>query len=104
MSVDYIGKNQSDGTCLGYDADDLISFHGATPCDQTAAPTTELTDLTQAGSFTPDYAIQAITNSSPYGFVSAAEGETVVKVVQANKVRIAEIIACLQEKGLMASS
>lgn len=102
MSVDYIGVSPPDGTSLGQAAADKVSLHGVTPVIQSVAVTTALTDLTQAGSFTPDYAIQAITNSTPYGFVNAAEGETVVKVVQANKVNIAEIYAALKAHGIMA--
>lgn len=104
MSVDYIGKNQPDGTCLGYDADDLIAFHGATPCDQSDAPTAELTALTSNGSSSADYAIQALTNSTPYGFKTADEGETVLEVIINLQTIVGEIVDCLQEKGLMASS
>lgn len=102
MAIEYIGRGGSDGVSLAQLTTQKAGMHG-TVAVQSSAPTTELTDLTQAGTFTPDYAIQAITNSSPYGFANAAEGETVVSVVQANKVRIAEIITCLQAHGLMAS-
>ena len=67
-----------------------------------SAATTALTDITQAGTFTPDYAVQAITNSSPFGFVNAAEAETVISVVQNNKTRLAELEAVLQAAGLIA--
>jgi len=68
-----------------------------------AAMTTALTDLSGPGIApgTPDYAIQAITSSSPFGFVTADEAETVISVVQANKVRIAEIEAALVLAGLL---
>ena len=40
-----------------------------------------LTALTHTAPTTPDYAIQALTTTSPYGFVSADEGNTVLKVI-----------------------
>ena len=64
----------------------------------------ELTTLTQAGSFTPDYAIQAITSSSPFGFASAAEGETVLSVVIRNAARIKAIEDVLVAQGLLADA
>ena len=103
-AYDVLGNGNPSGTCIVKDTTEKVAiFGGVTPVVQQSALTTELTDLTQAGTFTPDYAIQAITNSSPYGFANAAEGETVVKVVQANKVRIAEIEAVLEAYGLIAS-
>lgn len=70
--------------------------------DQQSALTTELTDITHTAPGTPDYAIQDLTTTTPYGFVSQDEGNTLLKVVQANKVRIAEIEAALEALGLIA--
>lgn len=74
----------------------------------TNAPATEIVDelttLTQAGTFTPDYAIQAITGSTPYGFASAAEGETVLSVVIRNAARIKAIEDALVGLGLLADA
>ena len=103
-SYDVLGSGNPSGTVAVRDADELFALNGdTTPVAQQSALTTELTDLTQAGSFTPDYAIQAITNSSPYGFVNAAEGETVISVVQNNKERLAEVEAVLEAFGFIAS-
>lgn len=73
--------------------------------DAASAPTAALTNLSGAGIApgTPDYAIQDLTNSSPYGFVTADEGETIISVVQNNKTRLAEVIAALQTVGIMGS-
>jgi len=69
---------------------------------KSTAATTALTNLTHTAPTTPDYAIQDLTGTSPFGFVTKDEGNTVLKIVQANKVRIAEIIAALQRAGVMA--
>jgi hypothetical protein len=36
MAVRYLGTNSPDGTCLGYDDEEKISFYGATPTVQPA--------------------------------------------------------------------
>ena len=102
MSVDYIGVSPPDGTSLGQAAADKVSLHGVTPVIQSVAVTTALTDLTHTAPSTADYAIQALTTTTPYGFVTSDEGNTVLKVVQANKVNIAEIYAALKAHGIMA--
>lgn len=66
-----------------------------------AALTAAETTLTNAGTAS-DYAIQALTNSSPFGFASQAEGETVVEVVLNNQARLNEIEARLQAAGIIA--
>jgi hypothetical protein len=38
-TIDYVGDNGPDGVVIGKAATDLVSFHGATPCDQAAAVT-----------------------------------------------------------------
>jgi len=65
------------------------------------ALTANLTTLTFHAP-TADYAIQALTASSPVGYASADEGETVIKVVANLQVRVAELEAVLQAIGLLA--
>jgi hypothetical protein len=77
-------------------------FENVWAADQQAALTTELTDLTHTAPGTPDYALQDLVQPAGYGFVSKDEGNSVLKVVQANKVRIAEIETALQAIGLLA--
>ena len=67
-----------------------------------AALTTSLTSLTQAGAFTQDYAIQALTNVAPYGFVTADEAETVLSVILNLQVRVNQLEARLQASGQIA--
>jgi len=83
------------------DTTSKLAFYGATAATQPTALTTALTTLTNAGTAS-DYAIQALTNSSPFGFVSQAEGETVVDVVLNNQARINELETKLQALGLIA--
>lgn len=99
-----LSDGNPDGTVLGQDSSDLISFHGADPCDQGAALTAQLTTITHTAPGTPDYAIQNVTNSSPYGFVTADEANTVLSVVKNLQERLAEVEARLEEKGLIAAN
>ena len=75
---------------------------------KSSAPTTALTDLTHTAPGSADYAIQDLVQSDVptagegFGFVTKDEGNSVLKIVQANKVRIAEIITALQRAGVMA--
>lgn len=93
------------GITIGQSASDLVGFHGATPSDQPAALTAQLTTITPADAAgTPDYAIQAITSSTPYGFVNAAECITLLYVVKNLQVRLLEVEAILEEKGLVAAN
>lgn len=105
MAVKYHSDLRSDGQCFGQSAADLIAFHGSTPVAQSAALTAQLTTITPADAAgSPDYAIQAITASSPYGFVNAAEAITLLYVVKNLQERMAEMEAILEAKGLCAAN
>ena len=84
-------------------ADAVATFVPIASAAEAAAATAALTDLTHTAPGTADYAIQDLVQPAGYGFVSKDEGNTVLKVVQANKVNIAEIVAILKASGLMAS-
>ena len=72
---------------------------------QSAALTTQLTTITPADAEgTPDYAIQAITSTSPFGFVSAQEAITLLYVVKNLQVRVAEMEAALEAVGIVAAN
>lgn len=64
----------------------LLWKHSRT-LDSTAAETT----ITHTAPGTADYAIQDLTNSSAYGFVSKDEGNTVLQVVKNLQTRMTEI-------------
>lgn len=98
-------KKTEDGLVVGQSASDKIAFYGADPVDQPAALTAQLTSITIADAAgTPDYAIQAVINSSAYGFASAAELITFLYVVQNLQVRLAQAEARLEELGLVAAN
>ena len=84
------------GVALGFIRIDLGGFAPK----EGAVLTTVETTLTNAGTAS-DWAIQALTSSTPFGFVTAAEGETVVEVVVNNQLRINEIESRLQALGLI---
>ena len=73
MAIKYLSDQNPDGTVLGNDAADLVSFHGATPVNQYAA----ITDVTVTGTYaTDDTPIETAINS---------------------------ILAALREKGIIAT-
>lgn len=96
ITAAYLNK----GTAVSCDFDPLLSFA------QGAALTPGLTALSGAGITpgTPDYAIQALTNLSPFGFVTADEGQTVISVVANLQTRLAEVEARLEAAGIVASN
>ncbi len=89
------------GSIIGTDAAQKLAFYGSTAIVQPIALTSPLTTLTNAGTAS-DFAIQALTSTTPFGFVTQAEGETVVDVVLNNQARINEIETKLQALGLLA--
>ena len=82
MAIKYLTDKQSDGWSVGQDADEKVSFHGATPVDQYAA----IADVDDT----------AATSSTPFGF---SEAQANGLVTQVNL-----ILAALREKGLIASA
>jgi hypothetical protein len=78
-------------------ANELI---GATTANwRGTALTANLTALTHTAPGTPDYAIQALTVTTPYGFVTADEGHTVLKVIANLQTRVAEIESRIKVTG-----
>lgn len=62
-----------------------------------AAMTAQLTTLTPADAEgTPDYAIAAITQTTPYGFASAQEAITVLYVIKNLQERLLEVENALE--------
>lgn len=104
MAEKQLSDGGADGTVLGQSATDLIAFYGATPVDQPAALTAQLTTITHTAPGTPDYAVQNLTVTTPYGFVTADEGNTVLSVVANLQARVAQVEARLEELGLVAAN
>jgi hypothetical protein len=69
---------------------------------QGAALTTQLTTITHTAPGTPDYAVQDLTNSSGYGFVTKDEGNSVLSVIKNLQTRVGELESRLQALGLIA--
>ena len=78
-----------------------IGFFAAAAVAQAAALTTQLTTITHTAPGTPDYAIQNLA-SGGYGFVTADEGNSVLKVVANLQTRVAELETKLKAYGLLA--
>lgn len=98
-----IDQKSSDGEGLkiGKATTNKLGFFNSTPVVQQTALTATETTITNAGTAS-DYAIQALTNSTPYGFVTAAEGETLIEVVLNCQARINELETKLQALGFLA--
>lgn len=71
---------------------------------QGAALTAQLTTLTHTEPGTPDYAIQALTVTTPYGFVTADEGNSVLKAIANLQTRLAEVEARLEALGIVVAN
>ena len=106
LTVEYesVTSGLPDGAQVGKSATEKVGFWGATPVVQGAALTAQLTTLTHTAPGTPDYAIQNLTTSTPYGFVTADEGNSVLKVVANLQTRLAEVEARLETAGFVAAN
>jgi len=61
-----------------------------------AALTAQLTTITHTAP-TEDFAIQDLTQTTPFGFVTADEGNTVLKVIANLQTRVAEMENALED-------
>ena len=78
-----------------------VGFFGTSPTTKPAANTAALTTITSTAPGTPDYAIQDLTQTTPYGFVSKDEGNSVLAVVANLQTRVAQLETKLQALGLL---
>ena len=70
-----------------------------------AALTAQLTTITPADpAGTPDYAIAAVTQTTPFGFSNAAEAITLLYVIKNLQVRVAEMEVVLEAAGLVTGN
>jgi hypothetical protein len=94
------------GYAVGQSSSDLVGFWGATPVDQPASLTAQLTTITMADTAgaSPDYTLGAITTTSAAGFASIQECISFAYVVRNLQVRLAEVEARLEEAGIVASN
>ena len=96
--------NTTTGTQIGTAAAQKLGFFGATPVVQQTEITDELTTLTFTEPSTPDYAIQDLTQTSPFGFVTADEAQSVLKVIANLQARVNELETTLVNLGLLADA
>lgn len=68
------------------------------------ALTAQETTITHTAPGTPDYALQNLTQTSPFGFVTADEGNTVLQVIANLQTRLAEVEAALEAAGIVAAN
>jgi hypothetical protein len=94
---------QLDGAIMGK-AGGTAGFYGTTPVVQGAALTTQLTSITSTAPGTPDFAIQDLTQSTPFGFVTKDEGNSVLAVIANLQARLAQVESRLETVGLIASN
>ena len=80
-------------------ADPLLD--GARFVPEVAANTAALTGITASAPGTPDYAIQDLVDTSPFGFVTADEGQTVLSVIANLQTRVSELESKLATYGLL---
>ncbi len=73
----------------------LAKINPANPTQLTAA----LTDITHTDPGTPDYAIQDLTSTGGYGFVTKDEGNTALKVIANLQERVAALEAIVVAMG-----
>ena len=102
MAVKQLSDGGPDGTRLGQSSTDLVGLYGATPVAKGAALTAQLTSITHTAPGTPDYAIQNLTTTTPYGFVTADEGNTVLSVILNLQTRVSELETRLKNFGVIA--
>lgn len=81
-----------------------LGFWNQSPTTQPTALTAQVTSITHTAPGTPDYAIQDLTQTTPFGFVTKDEGNTVLKVVLNLQTRVQELETKLESTGLIASN
>ena len=94
---------QLNGAIMGK-AGGTAGFYGTTPVVQGAALTTQLTSITSTAPGTADFAIQDLTQSTPFGFVTKDEGNSVLAVIANLQARLAQVEARLETVGLIAAN
>ena len=67
-----------------------------------AGLTAQLTTITSTAPGTPDYAIQDLTSTTPFGFVTKDEGNSVLSVIANLQTRVAQLESRLQALALIS--
>ena len=77
-------------------------FFGANPTTKPAANTAALTTITSTAPSTQDFAIQDLTQTTPFGFVTKDEGNSVLSVIANLQARVTQLETKLQTLGLLS--
>ena len=80
------------GRCVGFVSATKLVVE-IEPTGTGALPVAALTTITHTSPTTPDYAIANVTSSSPFGFSTADEGNTVLSVIRNLQIRVADLEA-----------
>jgi len=89
-----------DGAVIG-SAGGTVGFFGTTPVSEGAALTAQLTTVTFTAPSPADFAIQDLTQTTPFGFVTKNEGNTVLSVIANLQTRVAQLESRFQAYGLL---
>lgn len=89
-----------DGAVIGASGG-TAGFFGTHPVSKGAALTAGLTHLTAKLPVSYDYVIADLTQTTPFGFASANEGQTVLTVIANLQTRVTELENRLQNYGLL---
>ena len=74
---------------------------GARFVPEVSALTTQLTTITSTAPGTSDFAIQDLVDTTPFGFVTKDEGNTVLAVIANLQARVDELETALQTYGML---
>ena len=102
LSAQNIATDTTTGMKIGTATNQKLGFFNAAPVVQPTAITTGKTTLTLTNAVTDDFALSALTVSTPFGFAIEVEAETFVEVVINNQARINDIETKLKALGLLA--
>ena len=99
-AIDYNGPREA----IRWEADGTVArlgFFGATAVVKPTALTAQLTTITYTAPGTPDYAIADVTQTTPFGFTTADEANTLFSVIKNLQDRVSQLETKLQGLGLL---
>jgi len=104
QDYEQVTYNSVNGAQIGKSSTEKVAFWGATPVAQQSALTAQLTTITHTAPGTPDYALQDLVQNTGFGFATADEGNSALKVIANLQARLAEIETVLENLGIVATN
>ena len=98
------GDASNDSIMLMSNAAGKVGFFGITAVVQQTELTDELTTVTCTAPGTPDYVIQDLVQNTGFGFVTADEGQSALKVIANLQTRVNELETKLVAYGLLVDA